>query len=118
MSNTEEGKKIKNRTISIKPDRLLCTLDALKFISRFLQHVLPKGFVKVRYYGLFASQNRKLLEKVKEQMGQILAPVKKICAKIVKPFCCPKCGSPMLFMGELPHGRGPPLGVLVNGLIF
>jgi len=30
-----------------------CTLPALSFISRFLQHVLPKGFVKVRYYGLF-----------------------------------------------------------------
>ncbi len=29
-----------------------CTLSAEAFIHRFLQHVLPKGFVKVRYYGL------------------------------------------------------------------
>ena len=29
-----------------------CTLPAEKFIHRFLQHVLPKSFVKVRYYGL------------------------------------------------------------------
>ncbi|MCK5146348.1 transposase [bacterium] len=96
----------------------LCSLDAITFISRFLQHVLPKGFVKVRYYGLFASQNRKLLEKVKERLGQLLAPVKKICEKITKSFCCPKCGSPMLFMGNLPHKRGPPLNVLLNGSGF
>ncbi|MCK5147594.1 transposase [bacterium] len=96
----------------------LCSLDAITFISRFLQHVLPKGFVKVRYYGLFASQNRKLLEKVKERLGQLLAPVKKICEKVTKSFCCPKCGSPMLFMGNLPHRRGPPLNVLLNGSAF
>ena len=32
----------------------LCTLSAEEFMHRFLQHVLPKGFVKVRYYGSFA----------------------------------------------------------------
>ena len=31
-----------------------CTLTAEEFLRRFLQHVLPKGFVKVRYYGLFS----------------------------------------------------------------
>jgi hypothetical protein len=31
-----------------------CTLLAEDFIRRFLQHVLPKGFVKVRYYGFFS----------------------------------------------------------------
>ena len=30
------------------------TLSAVEFIRRFLQHVLPKGFVKIRYYGFFA----------------------------------------------------------------
>ncbi len=37
------------------------TLDAEKFISRFLQHVLPKRFVKVRYYGILARAKRKRL---------------------------------------------------------
>lgn len=32
----------------------LCTLSAEEFVRRFLQHVLPKGFVKVRYFGFFA----------------------------------------------------------------
>jgi hypothetical protein len=31
------------------------TLDAIEFLRRFLQHVLPKGFVKIRHYGLLAN---------------------------------------------------------------
>jgi hypothetical protein len=34
-------------------------LDALEFIRRFLLHVLPKGFVRIRHYGLLANRNRK-----------------------------------------------------------
>ena len=34
------------------------TLDAGEFIRRFLIHVLPKGFHRIRHYGLFASANR------------------------------------------------------------
>jgi predicted Zn-ribbon and HTH transcriptional regulator len=33
------------------------TLDPLEFIRRFLLHVLPRGFVKIRHYGLMASSN-------------------------------------------------------------
>jgi hypothetical protein len=34
-------------------------LDIDEFIRRFLLHILPKGFFKVRYYGIFASRHRK-----------------------------------------------------------
>lgn len=37
----------------------IMTLYALEFIRRFLLHILPGGFVKVRYYGLIANRNRK-----------------------------------------------------------
>lgn len=36
----------------------LMTLDAHEFIRRFLLHILPKGFYKIRYYGLFSNRNR------------------------------------------------------------
>ena len=36
-----------------------------EFIRRFLLHVLPKGFFKVRYYGIFANARRK--KKCKEK---------------------------------------------------
>jgi hypothetical protein len=42
-----------------------CTLPAEEFIRRFLQHVLPKGFVKVRYYGLFAPGQRQRLKQAR-----------------------------------------------------
>ena len=34
------------------------TLDAVEFLRRFLQHVLPKGFLKIRHYGLLANRQR------------------------------------------------------------
>ena len=34
------------------------TLDANEFIRRFLIHVLPDGFHRIRHYGLFANANR------------------------------------------------------------
>ena len=36
----------------------LITLDADEFIRRFLIHVLPDGFHRIRHYGLFANANR------------------------------------------------------------
>ncbi len=35
------------------------TLDVFEFIRRFLLHVLPKGFMRIRYYGFLASRNKK-----------------------------------------------------------
>ncbi|MBI3327275.1 MAG: transposase, partial [Nitrospinae bacterium] len=40
------------------------TLPALEFIRRFLQHVLPAGFHKVRYYGLWSQVHRSLLHQL------------------------------------------------------
>jgi hypothetical protein len=45
-----------------------CTLGAEDFIHRFLQHVLPKGFVKVRYYGFFSPGLRKHLAALRQQL--------------------------------------------------
>jgi Putative transposase len=49
------------------------TLDIGEFIRRFLTHVLPKGFHRIRHYGLFASSNRtKTIEAVRKLLD--LAP--------------------------------------------
>src|SRR4029450_14001070 len=40
------------------------TVSAEEFIRRFLQHVLPQGFHKIRYYGLWAPGNRTLLRRL------------------------------------------------------
>jgi hypothetical protein len=46
----------------------LCTLSAEAFIHRFLQHVLPKSFVKVCYFGFFAPSCRKRLATLRKQL--------------------------------------------------
>ena len=45
------------------------TIPAQEFIRRFLQHVLPPRFIKVRYYGFLSPRNRDLLNSVKELLG-------------------------------------------------
>jgi hypothetical protein len=35
------------------------TLEPVEFIRRFLLHVLPSGFVKIRHFGLLANRNRR-----------------------------------------------------------
>jgi len=35
------------------------TMKGVEFIRRFLMHILPKGFVKIRHYGLLANRNKK-----------------------------------------------------------
>ncbi len=46
------------------------TLSAFEFIRRFLLHVLPKNFYKIRYYGIWSSRNRKgKLRKCQEILG-------------------------------------------------
>lgn len=37
----------------------MLTMEGVEFIRRFLMHILPKGFVKVRHYGLLANRNKK-----------------------------------------------------------
>jgi hypothetical protein len=46
-----------------------CTLPVEEFIRRFLQHVLPKGFQKVRYYGLFSSGQHHRLALARHLLG-------------------------------------------------
>jgi len=95
-----------------------CTLDATEFIQRFLQHVLPKGFVKIRYFGFLATKKRHVLDHVKELLSVLLAPMKKIYQKASKPFCCPKCGRAMTFIAELPRKRGPPWPIVFKTSTF
>jgi len=86
------------------------TLPAERFISLFLQHVLPRGFIKVRYFGFYASSKKHLLEIVKELLA--VRPVKK--EQSVRPekiFKCPDCGKPMIAVQDIPAKRGPPFSM-------
>lgn len=59
-----------NRTSEIKH----CTLPAEGFISRFLLHVLPAHFTKVRHYGIFCSSRSEVLEHLRQLLTPPAAP--------------------------------------------
>ncbi len=51
------------------------TLAAVEFVRRFLMHVLPTGFVRVRYYGLLANRHRQeKLARCRELFGMAVSP--------------------------------------------
>jgi hypothetical protein len=91
------------------------TVPAEEFIRRFLQHVLPKGFVKVRYYGLLASGNRgrlvqahSLLARRTQLSAADPAPATTLPAPLTT-LACPQCGQPMTLIRRLlPRTRSPP----------
>jgi hypothetical protein len=94
-----------------------CTLPAVAFIERFLQHVLPKGFVKVRYYGLFRLGNRQLLAQARAMLTpaaldstrSAAAPAAEVLPAVPAVLRCPTCGQPMQLVQTMPgQSRAPP----------
>jgi len=90
----------------------MATVSAEEFIRRFLQHVLPKGFVKVRYYGLFASGNRRRLRLAQALLGAARHPSTKTVAlrsETATPgtpiLRCPRCAQPMALRQRLARQR-------------
>ena len=95
------------------------TLEADEFMRRFLLHVLPGGFHRIRHYGLLANGSRKTsLARVRELLHAVPeAPSQAIDShtEIVpaKPcFVCLHCGAAMLVLQTFVRGqtiRAPPL---------
>lgn len=88
-----------------------CTLTAEEFIRRFLQHVLPSRFIKVRYYGLLSPAHRQLLQKARHLLSATTSKLKSQDVKTTESLAvlsCPQCGGPLTLLGPLaPRGRAP-----------
>jgi hypothetical protein len=83
------------------------TLPAFDFIHRFLQHVLPKGFVKIRYYGFMAPNKKNLLAVAKYLLG--VTDVSEVISEADGRYICPHCGAKLLCIKPLPKStRDPP----------
>jgi hypothetical protein len=64
----------------------LMTLDTHEFIRRFLMHVLPHGFHRIRYYGLLTSPTRaNNIARIRELLAVPLLPIDAIKAATTKP---------------------------------
>ena len=87
------------------------TVTADEFIRRFLQHVLPRGFQKVRHYGFAHPRQRIDFEWLKMLVTVTLKAVYVllVAAKplpVAHPPTCPDCGAEMTYMGFVPAPQG------------
>ncbi len=121
------------------------TLPALEFIGRMVQHILPKGFHRIRYYGLHATCKAKkvrgVLLRLLVAMGRLIKGTYRIVSKKSyrervwastgrDPLRCGRCGRVMLLwqvwhprygvvydeLKEIKRGRYGPRGVLSGGV--
>jgi hypothetical protein len=88
------------------------TVSTEEFIRRFLQHVLPDRFVKVRYYGLLSPSNRHLLKRVRTllraKVVQVETPDHGVEEGGEAPRC-PECGGELILVRKLDRkSREPP----------
>lgn len=117
------------RVLSATDERILvrtrgtdtCSMAPDEFIRRFLLHVLPPGFRKIRHYGLSAPGNvrtrlaaadRLLREADRRQDVVVTRPsdtAADVPPPVPTPSCCPACGSTNLWLEIVPRQpRGPP----------
>jgi len=94
-------------------------LTADEFIRRFLIHILPQGFHRIRHFGLFANHQRKQnLQLIRLLLGEdntetSVPQIPEPTQQEIKPptFVCPACGTPLVIIQtfERPYSpRGPP----------
>ena len=80
------------------------TLEAMEFIRRFLQHVLPTGFMKVRYYGVLSPTFSVPIEEVKATVEiasgfTVISPEPNTQAP--SRHRCPHCGGTLRYLRSL-----------------
>ncbi len=89
------------------------TLGTVEFIRRFLLHVLPHGFHRIRHYGLFANghraenlnRTRDLLDMPPRQDKPVVDIDHDQTPTLSYP--CPSCGGPMILIDTFEPGARP-----------
>ena len=96
----------------------IMTLSGTEFLRRFCQHILPKGFVRIRHYGLLSTSKRSQLRELQQGFGMSVPskkeknPWKEICCEHLNynPDICPCCGKGnMVTIERMQPARAPPI---------
>jgi Putative transposase/Phage integrase family len=98
-----------------KQRRMTLSLD--EFLRRFLLHLLPKGFVRIRHFGFLANRRRaSLLPLCRQLLGCATGPKNEPDVSLANHspslWICPKCGGSMVMVETLTPAqillRSPP----------
>ncbi len=116
-----EGGKVTFRWRDYRHGRRLrrMSLDAGEFIRRFLLHVLPDGFHRIRHYGFLANGQRAARLAACRALLASQAPEAAVRARPATKAApaahlCPCCGRPMVTLAVWYHGQAPPRGLFWN----
>jgi hypothetical protein len=101
------------------------TLSGIEFLRRFCQHILPKGFVRIRHFGLLSSTRRPVLRQLQMEFG--ICPPKPAGKKSWKLICkehlqfdpdiCPCCRKgKMVTIERILPGRAPPIKCQIDNI--
>jgi hypothetical protein len=105
------------------------SLDVMSFMQRFLQHVLPKGFQKIRYFGFLHPNAKKRFSALKQHLQENTSEPNDKSASQEKtmpeetaptrhspqnPGICPHCGQPLRYIGKLPRSHAIELPIRKN----
>ena len=87
------------------------TVDAMEFIRRFLQHVLPSGFMKIRHYGFFGVNAKISIPRIRELICELYETLAELIQPPVPdespPRLCTCCGHPMTHKAFIKPGCIP-----------
>ncbi len=109
--------KVENQTVYYRVKKTgsrrlrTCRLPVMEFMRRFLQHVLPTGFMKVRYYGFLHPGCSVSLEQIRvaveAALGEKHVRIEITITRYVPQ--CPDCGGELEYVcSVLPYMFGPP----------
>jgi hypothetical protein len=85
--------------------RPLMTLTAEEFLRRFLMHMLPRGFIRIRFFGYLASRRRAvslpLCKQLLEADPRSISPPPTVPAPPQALWVCPRCSGQMVVVERL-----------------
>jgi hypothetical protein len=97
------------------------TLDAEEFLRRFFLHVLPKRFVRIRYFGVLAPRCRThALAQCRQALAVAPTPAPAEVPVVARPrgtWPCPRCGAPMRVVERL-TARQLFLDAVIAGIVY
>jgi len=93
------------------------TLSGIEFLRRFCQHILPRGYVRIRHFGLLSATKREQLRSIQRSLGVVITTgnIKKDWKQVCRdhlgydPDLCPHCKKgKMVTIERFGPVRGPP----------
>ncbi len=92
------------------------TINVIEFIRRYLQHVLPRGFRKVRHYGFLAPNFGVSIQRIRELICMLYETLRGWAMRVPvrkpsRPLTCKECGHRLRWMCYIPRQRPHPMQI-------